>query len=419
MIGALGLSLMMCGGSDDKAKEAPAKEEVVEEKVAPTEPVPSLIVVQAQFEKGRPLPARLVLLRRDKDNTFYEEAFEDPEANVFHKGVAWRDGILTIGAERSPKPATLKHWTRDAEGNWTAETLWSKAWEGSKFNRFRDIELADVNGDGKEDLVIATHDRGVVAVGSEVDGAWVFSEFDETADTFVHEIEIGDVDGDGKKEFYATPSARNRASGASQPGSVVRYDFMGPEAEVAFVQSTVVDYEESHAKEILVTDIDGNGVDELYVVREGHVVKDKGATKLVDPVRVVRFTKGEDGWIEETVASFEDKQSRFLLSGDVTNDGKTELILAGMKSGLWMLTLEEDGSLKPIQIDAKSGGFEHATHVADLDNDGKLEIYVAADEQKQFRQYIWSGENFKRTVIGDIGPAGRSYITWNIQDGVF
>ncbi len=421
---AAALVLSACGSSDaptdnqaDKSAEAPAEKPA--EKAEFTGPAPALLVVQAQFGQGaKPLPAKLSIMRRDEAGKFHREDIEDPEANVFHKAMAFDGGILTIGAEKAPKPATLKLWKKGADG-WTAETLWSRAWEGAKFNRFRDIEIGDVTGDGQDNLVIATHDRGVTAVGTKgADGTWTFAEFDEKPDTFVHEIEIGDVDGDGVNEFYATPSDRNRASGESQPGGVVRYDHVG---DGQFKQSQVVYWENSHAKEILVADVDGDGTDELYIAREGHKEKgEDGQVRLVDPVAIVQMIPGSGGWTEKVVATIQDDQNRFLLADDVDHDGQLELIAAGFKSGLWMLERGEDGMFEPVLIDANSGGFEHAAHTADLDGDGKVEIYVAADQQKEFRMYTWNGsDGFDRKIIGSIGPSDRSHITWNIQDGTF
>jgi hypothetical protein len=402
-------------GKQGKGKQGKGKQQGKEKpaKAAPTTPVPSLVVVQAQFsmENGRPKPqpAKMVLFRH-ADGEFFREELEDPDSNVFHKAVAWNDGILTIGAMK----AKLKHWTRDGD-SWKAETLWERSW-GGRFDRLRDIEIGDVSGNGKDDIVLATHDQGVVAVGTETDGKWTFVEMDQKADTFVHEIEIGDVDGDGKKEFYATPSDRNKASGESQPGSVYRYDVKGDTYE----STTVVSFDVSHAKEILVTDIDADGVDELYVVREAHTAKnDDGEVERLDPVRIVRVMPKDGGWANEIVGTIEDDQCRFLLAGDVDGDGQAELIAAAEHSGLWMLERKEDGTFENVLIDANSGGFEHATHAADLDGDGKLEIYVAADTQKEFRQYTWNGKNFDRKKIDVIGPKDRSFITWNIQDGVF
>jgi hypothetical protein len=414
MLGGLVLGMVSgCGeGQPDQpaasSKEvAPAKEAPAEEKtVRPEGPLPALLVVQAQFIKkgGRPVPgpAKLVIVRTD-GKEWYEQVIEDEESNVFHKAVAWRDGILTIGA----MGAKLRHWT-EVEGTWTPATLWEKSW-GGKFDRLRDIELADLNGDGEDELIIATHDQGVIAVGTE-DESWTFTEMDQKPDTFVHEIEVGDVDGDGKMEFYSTPSDRNRASGVSQPGGVARYDWTGS----AYERSTVVHWDASHAKEILVADVTQDGTDELYVVREAHTEKKDGKTVIVDPVQIIRLDPSASGkWSETVVAELQDKQCRFLVPGDVDHDGKMDLVAAGMDSGLWMLTLQDDGSFEKTLIDKNSGGFEHSTHVADLDGDGKSEIYVAADKQKALRRYVWNGSSFGRKKLAAIPE---QHITWNIQD---
>ncbi|MBW2253224.1 MAG: VCBS repeat-containing protein, partial [Deltaproteobacteria bacterium] len=91
-------------------------------------------------------------------------------------------------------------------------------------------------------------------------------------------------------------------------------------------------------------------------------------------------------------------------------------IAAGMRSGVWLLEPATDGSFTKTLIDANSSGFEHATHVADLDGDGTPEIYVAADDQKKVRRYTWNGSAFDKTDIADT-PA--RHITWNVQHGTF
>ncbi len=386
----------------------------------PDGPLATILMSQAQFVsqggKPKPGPAKLVLWRTD-GKQWWSQKIEDPDSNVFHKAIWWRDGILTIAAGQvgydPAKPATLRHWKK--QGNtWVATTLYEAKW-GGKFQRFRDFEIGDVSGDGKDDIVIATHDMGVVAVGSETaDGKWEFVQMDEQKDTFVHEVEIGDVDGDGKKEFYVTPSERNKASGESQPGAVARYDFK----DGKYVRSWVAQWAESHAKEILVTDVDKDGKDELYVVREGHTVKGAdGKLEIKDPVAILRMDPGKNGkFTEVKVATVDDKQTRFLVPGDVNGDGKTDLVAASEGKGLFVLQQVGDGTFSTTLIDAESGGFEHATHVADLDGDGKVEIYVAADKQKEFRRYIWDGTTYKREKIADI-PA--QHITWNLQDGKF
>lgn len=420
MFGIIGgiVALASCGGgevAEVKTELVATPEAPPAEPERPEGPLPALLMSQAQFVsvdgKIKPGPAKLVIWRTDGENWF-DEVIEDEGSNVFHKALPYEGGILTIAAGQigfdPPKPAQLRHWTKTGD-TWSATTLWEASWAG-KFQRLRDVEIGDLTGDGRDDLAIATHDMGVVAVGSKADdGTWSFVEMDELADTFVHEIELGDVDGDGKNEFYATPSERNKASGESQPGGVVRYDWDGSK----YVKSPVVHWDVSHAKELLVHDVTGDGKPELYVVREGHVVKEGKKTTLQDPVKVIRMDREGKGWKEVVVAEIQDHQTRFLVPGDVNHDGKVDLLAAGYKSGLWLLELKDDGTFGQTLIDAKSSGFEHATHVADLNGDGKLEIYVASDDQRELRKYEWNGTSFAREKISAIPE---KHITWNIQD---
>lgn len=411
-IGLFAAAVLVNCGSPDAPVSAPSTDGAAKPAAAapmPEGPLPALLMVQAFFtqEGGRPKPgpAKLVIWRTDGERWF-DETLLDPDSNVFHKAVPWRDGILTIGAMK----AQLKHWKRSDDG-WQATTLWERSW-GGKFDRLRDVEVGDVTGDGIDDLVLATHDQGVVAVGiGQIDGGFNFVEMDQKADTFVHEVEIGDVDGDGVVEFYVTPSDRNRASGESQPGGVARYAWDG----TSFKRTQVVHWAESHAKEILVADVDGDGKPELYAVREAHAEKQpNGTLKRLDPVRIAQMVPGPNGtFTERVVATLDDDQCRFLLAADVDHDGKVDLIAAGKDSGLWWMRLQPDGTFTPTLIDANSGGFEHATHAADLDGDGKVEIYVAADKQGELRRYLWNGSSFDKRVISAIPD---KHITWNLQD---
>jgi hypothetical protein len=368
----------------------------------------ALIVVQSQFVsrggKVEPGPAKLLLVRPGAP-LWTTEVIEDPESNVFHKGIFWRNGVLTIGA----MGAKLKHWTRGNKG-WQGRQLWAASF-GGKFDRLRDIEQGDVDRDGHPELVIATHDQGVVAVGHEAGGKWRFEQLGREPNTFVHEIEVGDTEGDGKLEFYCAASDRNRASQVSQPGGVYRYDWNG----TTFVRSTVGTWSDTHPKEILLADVNADGKDELYVVLEALTSRQEKRLIMERPVQILRASQSTAGhWTTEVVAEIQDLQTRFLVPGDVDGNGKVELVAAAMRSGLWLLRKNKAGRFDKTLIDGDSAGYEHATHVADLDGDGRAEIYVAADRQKQIRQYVWEGKTFRRTKILEM-PGHQ--ITWNIQHG--
>jgi len=309
-------------------------------------------------------------------------------------------GLLTIGGTQ----AMLKVW-RFADGAWTQQTHWNPTF-GGKFDRLRDVERGDVDGDGREELVVATHDQGVIAV-LHPDEDWRVEEAAREPGIFVHEIEIGDVDGDGVAEFFATPSQPNKPD-EEQAGEVRVYRH----TDDGYAESVVDAPGDTHAKELLVADVDGDGMPELYVAWEGAVAS---GGRLARPVVVRQYRWRDGAYASLEVASVRDRQMRSLAAGDVNGDGKVDLVAGAMKSGLWLFEQAEDGWTRTT-IDSNSSGYEQPVHVADLDGDGALEIYVGSEDQQQLRRYAWDGREFERTVVALLEKGD---ISWNITSGKF
>ncbi len=65
-------------------------------------------------------------------------------------------------------------------------------------------------------------------------------------------------------------------------------------------------------------------------------------------------------------------------------------------------------------VDPDSGGFEHASILTDLDGDGRDELYVASDDDKELRRYRWqNGKPVRDTIYRR--PDDRPIFTWNLM----
>lgn len=368
-----------------------------------------LALALSQFAGAKPKPARVELLI-PQAGEWKAIGFEDPDSNVFHKALALEGAgqpptLITIGGMK----AAVKGWRPGKQG-FEDETYWTEAF-GGKFDRMRDAELGDVNGDGKVDIVVGTHDQGVVAwLKSEGDGKYTVEHLDRTPNTFIHEIELGDLNKDGTLEIYATPSEPNRLDAGEQAGQVVRYvPKLNEKGKV------VADLGKRHAKEIAVADVDGDGTDELYVAVEALTKGERRNVEIVEPVEIRRYDADTPPDKGKVVARIQDRYTRFLTAGDVNGDGKKELVAAAFRSGVWLLQpgTKEDAPWTIENIESNSSGFEHAALLTDLDEDGRDELYVAADDQGELRRYIWrDGKMERETILRRENP--RETWTWNI-----
>jgi hypothetical protein len=403
------LALVACGAAEEPA--APASGAAAPALAAASPPTPDdlergLLVAISKFEsdaEGRPVPHSELLVLVRRGGQWHATSYEDPESNVFHKAMVFEapdgPGILTLGGTE----AAVKLWRKGPDGQLApVETLWKKDF-GGRFSRMRDAEAADLYGDGSQALAVVTHDQGVFAViRPKPGGGWEVEELDHQENTFIHEVEIGDLDGDGVLEVYTTPSEPNRLDGTPQHGEVVRYVLARGEG-----RQLVADLGTRHAKEILVADVDGDGRDELYVSIEAA----EGGE-----LEIRRYDAGTDPTAGVPIATLRDPMARFLTAGDPEGDGKKVIVVAAKDTGLWLLRPGADPLARwDIElIDADSKGFEHAAILTDLSGDGRDELYVASDDDRELRRYVWHEGRFHRETIyrrDDPLPV----LTWNIM----
>lgn len=344
----------------------------------------------------------------DQPSTF---EYQLVDGNVFHKAMWFEPrfgepGILTI----SGNVGVMKIWRKDGD-TWTSELLWTD-FVGDQQQRIRDVEVGDVDGDGEDELVAVTHNRGGVYVLEQTANgleATMVASTDESI--FVHEVEIGQADDDAALEFFTTPSEPNLFNGTDQAGRVDRYDFVDGQ----YVQSVVEDDPKSHAKEILAVDMDGDGKVEIYSALEGPGLRPNFTAD--GPGHLAGYTFGADGSVtKEIINDLKGPMCRFLAVGDIDGDGRPQIVASTSRDGIYSFSRDDAGvwDRRKVAGGFRSSGFEHAMVVVDVNGDGIDEVVAASDEEEQVQAFQWDAEKNRWVPEKLLDVEVGAFMTWGI-----
>lgn len=312
----------------------------------------------------------------------FARRFQVGGGTVFHQArwfepIYGEPGILTLSANLS----YLKLWRLNTsstspagpvETRWSPEVLWSAA-VGRTDQRFRDLEVGDVDGDGVDELVLVTHDLGQLFVLEQTEAGLVPKELPRAgADlgerVFIHEVELAQLDEDPALEIVITPSAPNRADGKAQPGNVERYDY----APEGYRRTVLASWPERHAKEVLAADLDGSGRHRLFCALEGN---DSSQGVLLELPREA----SEESEPTE-IFGYGGPHCRFLAVGDLLGEGTLEIVAATGRVGLQAFAPTANGwERRVIAPGYLTAGPEHALAVFDWDGNGRADVFTASD----------------------------------------
>lgn len=347
-------------------------------------------------------------MRGDDPSTF---DYQLVDGNVFHKAMYFEPrfgepGILTI----SGNVGVMKIW-RKGDAGWTNELLWTD-FIGDQQQRIRDVEVGDVDGDGEDEIVVVTHNRGGVYVLEQTENGLEAQMVDSTEESiFVHEVEIGQADDDAALEFFTTPSEPNLFDGTDQAGRVDRFDFV----DGKYVRSVVEEDPKSHAKEILAVDMDGDGKVEIYAALEGPGLRPDFTGD--GPGNLAGYTFGADGSVtKQMIMDLKGPMCRFLAVGDIDGDGRPQIVASTSRDGIFSFTRDDEGvwDRRKVAGGFRSSGFEHAMAVVDVDGDGIDEVVAASDKEKQIQAFHWDGEKDRWVPDKLLDVDVVSYMTWGI-----
>ena len=243
--------------------------------------------------------------------------------------------------------------------------------EALRDGRYTGAWAADVEADGDLDIVLGSVDRTPVVLRNNGDGTFVaIKPFGGISG--IRQFAWADFDGDGN------PDA------AIIDGQGVLHVFTNRRQGV--FAERAIPAQIGNAKAIAVADVDNDGNLDLIVVRaEGTIV------------RLSDRNEGKE-WNIAEIAHVTDPQKNLagdvrLRVADLDNNGALDLVLTPVGS-IWLA----DGSGKFAQLD-RAIGVTHLFAVADVDNDGKLDVIGLGDDGRAERGANRSTKNYHWQIV--------------------
>ena len=286
------------------------------------------------------------------------------------------------------------------------------------------VAVADVHGDGYDDVVVAAQAWGADAstegrvflyeggpAGLPDEPAWWVDPTDQQTGYFGSGLSLGDVDADGYADILI--GAKGFTGEESREGAAYLYPGSadGPPDEPTWMVHPTDQFSATFGNAVASGgDLDGDGYDEVVVAAQ---VFD---AELQSEGRIYLYTGGPDGPPAAASQTLDptDIYAAFFgsaldITGDVNGDGFDDLLVGADNldaeadsEGRAYLFLGSSAGVDPNPVwsadptDLEGASFGEAVALADFDGDGYCDVIVGAswvddEAQNEGRAYLYSG----------------------------
>jgi len=245
---------------------------------------------------------------------------------------------------------------------WTTRSINSAA-DGAEA-----VRVADIDGDGDLDVVAGLYGDNQVAWyendGSPSDGGWTHHIVKDYSGNGIEDVFVADIDDDGDLDIIS----------ADGNGDKILYHINdGTPGNGAWSTNTVVSGSDADGVlSVHVADIDNDGdldiIAALFMESKSIWIENDGSPN-------------DGGWTSHDVyTSDSDKEPYDVVVGDIDGDGDLDILEADQSNKIYWYENDgtpDDGTWSQTKI---KGGLTdaHVVAIADMDNDGDLDVISAA-----------------------------------------
>lgn len=291
----------------------------------------------------------------------------------------------------APEPglgAKVKAYTK----NGTALTSFSPF--GSTFNKGISITAGDVNGDSKDEIIVAPLTKGTPKIKVFRYSNGKFTLLKE-ARVYGNEVpgginlSSGDVNGDGVTEIIVSPYQEK-----DKTDRVVKIYAYRDGKLVKLASKQIYSDNRYQGIKTITADMDGDGKEEIITTP---------SLNYGDDISVYSYSNGKLTYVDDVWAYSDDFDGlTSIASGDINNDGKDEIVLSVRTEGqpyIFIYKLNDEKLKEHDRIRVYDKDFTGGVNLAvlDVDGDNKAEVITAPYSGKQ-KIKVWDVESTKQKL---------------------